>query len=66
MLKKNASMLLTTQTESTRSEQQEQQYVKENADQENTDHERGNLEMNRQRTERIEKKIKYIYRKRQN
>ena len=46
MLKKNASILLTTQTESTRSEQQEQQCV-----QENTDHERGNLEMNRQRTE---------------
>ena len=51
MLKKNASILLTTQTESTRSEQQEQQCVQENANQENTDHERGNLEMNRQRTE---------------
>ena len=50
-MKKNASILLTTQTESTRSEQQEQQCVQENANQENTDHVRGNLGMNRQRTE---------------
>ena len=50
ILKKNASILLRTQTENTRSEQQEQQCVQENADLENTDHVRGNLEMNRHRT----------------